>query len=93
MRRGIALFLCLGVWVVAIFLIYDSSDRMMGEGQVGREMLTGVLTFPFSILVLVGALSLTVRLIRRWAVMREEFLPRPSDEEGNHPNEETEGFR
>lgn len=65
----------------------------MGEGQVGREMLTGVLTFPFSILVLVGALSLTVRLIRRWAVMREEFLPRPSDEEGNHPNEETEGFR
>ncbi len=93
MRRGIALLLCFGVWVVAIFLIYDSADRMMGGGQAGREMLTGVLTFPFSILVLVGALSLTVRLIRRWAIMREELFPCRLDEENNNPDEETNGSR
>lgn len=86
MRRGAALILCLGVWSAAIFLVYDSADRLMGGGREGREMLTGVLTFPFSILVLVGALAMSVRLVRRWPIMQEELSLGEPEGEDNPPH-------
>jgi len=58
-------------------LLIDSLERWSG-GRADGDVLAGVLAFPFSLLVLVGALSLTVRLVRRWPYMGEVF-PRVPD--------------
>ena len=91
LRRGAALLLCLGAWTVAVFLVYDSVDRWLGSAEAGRAM-TGVLAFPFSLLVAAGALTLTVRVVRRWKLMGEAIAADPdavdtdrADSYLNHP--------
>lgn len=76
LRRGAALLLCLGAWTVAVFLLYDSVDRWLGSAEAGRAM-TGVLAFPFSLLAAAGALTLTVRVVRRWKLMGEVISADP----------------
>ena len=91
LRRGAALLLCLGAWTVAVFLVYDSVDRWLGSAKAGRAM-TGVLAFPFSLLAAAGALTLTVRVVRRWKLMGEAIAADPdavdtdrADSYLNHP--------
>ncbi len=91
LRRGAALLLCLGAWTVTAFLVYDSVDRWLGSVEAGRAM-TGVLAFPFSLLAAAGALTLTVRVVRRWKLMGEVIAADPdavdtdrADSYLNHP--------
>ena len=91
LRRGAALLLCLGAWTVAAFLVYDSVGRWLGSVEAGRAI-TGVLAFPFSLLAAAGALTLTVRVVRRWKLMGEVIAADPdavdtdrADSYLNHP--------
>jgi hypothetical protein len=92
LRRAGAIVLCLGVWAAGVFLLIDSLERWSG-GRADGDVLAGVLAFPFSILVLVGALSLTVRLVRRWPYMGEVFPKVPDgvdkDETASYLNDST----